>query len=250
MHCGLAFSDHEDDGLDFSDFDEDDLDEVEDDYNSDDDDDDDDDDDGEGSIPGDVWPYNGPFAIDEPVAWVGTLYDHDGPFTDEEDEGRMPLWHDEADEEDGSENSDSDSESDSDDEDSEDEEDDSFIDSRSETEILAAGGELDSDISIPYNVRPNNFYTQPDSSINHDDDDEDEDEDNEIPARRSRRVQRVAVDTDEETEQSDDTIRNTTSASTTTESSSSQQQQAHHPAPARSTRLRRTRNAIYISDED
>jgi hypothetical protein len=169
--------------------------------------------------------------------------------------GIDPLWDDEA-EEDGSENSDEDDdEEDEDEEDEEDEdEDDSFIDSRSETEILAEGN--DSDVSVPYNVRENNFYTQPDSSIigvrlgdsSSSEDGISNDEEEEIPARPSRRLHRIAVETDEESEESDDTVKK--SASTGTESSSSSSQQNARQTSSNSAWSRRSRNAIYISDDD
>src|SRR2546423_7381485 len=184
MHCGLAFSDHEDEGLDFSDFDEDDDDDEDEDGTDHDheDDEDDDDDDGEGlTIRRDY--FENPFGYDrdDQLSWAGILY-HGGPFTDEADEGGTPFWDDEAEED-----SDRDSDEETDEDDLEDEDDDeeadSFIDSRSETEILAEGedGET-SDISVPYPVRANNYYTQPDSSMNHDNEDS-PDEEETVPRR-------------------------------------------------------------------
>ena len=247
MHCGLAFSDHEDEGLDFSDFDEDDEDDEDedgtdhDDDDDEEDDDDDDDDDGLTIGPdyfGNSFGYDG----DDQMSWATILY-HGGRFADEDDEGGTPFWDDEAEEDfdrDSDEETDEDDLSDEDD----DEETDSFIDSRSETEILAEGedGET-SDISVPYPVRANNYYTQPDSSMSQDNEDSADEE--EIMPRRSRlpqRHQRVAVDTDEENGESDGTVRNTT----TTEGSSSSSQSQQAPPVTR----RRTRNAVYISDDD
>jgi hypothetical protein len=151
------------------------------------------------------------------------------------------LWDDEADDDE----SDSDDDEDEDEEE-DDEEEDSFIDQRSETEILGEGEDFDdTDLSIPYHTRENNYYTQVDSATEHPDSDNADDEEEQhppLPARRltgrQRRLQRSRIDTDDESEESSETVREADSEEV---SSSSQR------GPA--TRSR-GRPAIYVSDED
>ena len=229
MHCGLAFSDNED-GLDFSDFDEDDDEDDEDDSDSDDSDD---------------------MNIHVLPPYLEHVYSNSddgrpfplrlafGPDDEEQMFDRMRgeiLWDDEADDDD----------SESDDEDEDDEEEDSFIDQRSETEILEGGDFDDTDLSI-YHTRENNYYSQADSATDHPDSDnaDDEEEDEQMqpsPARRSRRLQRSRIDTDDESEGSSETVREAESDELSEQPSSSSQQ-----GPA--TRSR-GRPPIYVSDED
>jgi hypothetical protein len=228
----LEFSDNEG-GLDFSDFDEDD--------DSDDSDDSDDEDD---SVIRDPFLaedyYEREYSDSEdglqfPINRLAYGLNDDEQMFDVEIRGGI-LWDDEAD----------DDESGSDDEDEDEDEDDgevdSFIDQRSETEILGEGEDFDdTDLSIPYHTRENNYYTQVDSATEHPDSDNADDEEEQhlpYPARRSRRLQRSRIDTDDESEESSETVRE---AGSDEPSSSSQR------GPA--TRCR-GRPAIYLSDED
>ena len=141
MHCGLAFSDNDDDqdddSIEFDGFEE-------------------------GS---DIEIYSDEDE-EEGSATEGTVSDGEDGYRFLDEDYRV-YFHDE---EDGWEDEDQSDEEEQDEEDDE-AEDDSFIDSRDESEILAEGqGEDDTDSSIPYHTRENNYYNQhhPSSDIRSD----------------------------------------------------------------------------------
>jgi hypothetical protein len=238
MHCGLSFSDNESEsgfsGLDDSDSDSD---------SDDEDDEEDESDDSDNSMAERFDAYiHGHNLADDFLGviyppWIGFPSDAEvDEMSDDHASGTRGgiLWDDEAeDDEDGSDDED-------DEDDDEDDEDvDSFIDQRSESEILAEGLDFDdTDISIPYHTRENNYYTQMDSSTEHpnsDDEDDDEEEEEEPQTSRWRRLQRSRIDTDEVSEESSDTVRGT---------------QSSIPSLRGRITRSRARPAIHLSDED
>lgn len=221
MHCGLQFSDGESE-LNFSGFDDDDSDDESDDSDDDSEnsDESDDSDDSDESMDEEVHAYLNVYG----PGWMTSedetfeMIEHMNPWLG------FPSDEDDDDDED-------------EDDDEDDEEVDSFIDQRSESEILAEGENLDdADVSIPYHTRENNYYTQMDSSTEHvDSENEDDDEEDKPQTPRSRRLQRSRIDTDEESEKSSDTVRGT--------------QSSISYLRGRTTRSR-ARPAIQFSDED
>jgi hypothetical protein len=163
MHCGLTFSDEEA-GSGFSDFDEDEEDEDEEPDSED-----------EDSL---YEGYPGGLRVMRGLGLGGGLmHDYDSELNTEEEEEvrlgnirnpRIGLWYSEAEDDESG-----------DDEEEEDEDEegefDSFIDPRPESEIHAAAEELDdTDISIPYHTRENNYYTQTTSDTPHDEEEDDD----------------------------------------------------------------------------
>lgn len=223
MHCGLAFSDNEDEDveLEFGDSeDSDDLGELSDDGASDEDMDDDEDlsedeDDSDIYEEGDyidraTWQRWQDEAVPVPIygvpasvaRWAYPAFSR--LVEDEENDDAEDMLDDEAEDDDtGSEDEDDEGDED------EDESDDSFIDPRPEIEVLAEGVDDDTDSSIPYHTRENNYYNQRhDSSVVRDEDDEaaEEEEEEEAPQPpRRRRVQRGRASPVED-EDSNDTV--------------------------------------------
>jgi hypothetical protein len=202
MHCGLNFSDNED-GVNFSDWG------SRDDSDEDEDEDEEDEDDEEYYSPPDIFnPGDDVYQYRRHVYPLNRLanifgeIEEDSDSNAEEDMDQMvaaPLWDDEAeDDEDESDDYESD----------EDDEDDSFLDPRSETEILADQQDVDdTDDSIPYVTREGNYYTRMDTStVDQEDGSGEEGEGEEsdgtvrgvLPVRSSRRGRTMVILSDSE----------------------------------------------------
>jgi hypothetical protein len=248
MHCGLAFSDEEAE-VDFSDFDED------------------EDEDEEPDSEDDDNPYD--LYLSRPSMMMVRergfpLYDYD---SEEQENLRLThngLWYSEAE--------DDESEDDEEEEDEDEEgEFDSFIDPRPESEIHAAAEELDdTDISIPYHTRENNYYTQTTSDTLHDEeasdeevyseeaDDEEQDEEDykeqetyRRPVRSQRRGRAIlSAEPSEPSEQDSDAMDSEDMDSQEEDSEASQdtvrgtaRKYQRHPPPTR-------RRLIVVSDQE